>query len=155
MLNKVELIGHVGYDPKIGHLPDGRTVANFSIATTKSYRDKKTNEVIKKTLWHNCVAYGGLAEKYIAAYIKKGTLVHICGELHQPEPFQNAQGIMVSTYQIIVKEILSLSFNNGNAKNNHNEPHMAMNNGAEYHNAPVTVSNEPHEQYETETPPPF
>ena len=79
-LNKVLLIGRLGQDPEIRHTQDGRAVATFSIATNESWRDKEGNQQ-ERTDWHNCVAFGATAEKYIEPYVKKGTLVSIEGTL--------------------------------------------------------------------------
>ena len=75
-LNKVLLIGRLGQDPEIRHTQGGQAVASFSIATNESWRDKEGNQQ-EKTDWHNCVAFGATAEKYIGPYISKGTLVSI------------------------------------------------------------------------------
>ena len=61
MLNKVILIGHVGADPIVKKLENGTVVANFSIATDESYKDKN-GEKIKETYWHDITAWGKLAE---------------------------------------------------------------------------------------------
>ena len=79
-LNKVLLIGRLGQDPEIRHTQDGRAVATFSIATNEGWRDKEGNQQ-ERTDWHNCVAFGATAEKYIEPYVKKGTLVSIEGTL--------------------------------------------------------------------------
>ena len=73
-LNKVLLIGRLGKDPEIRHTKDGNAVATFSVATNESWRDKEGNQQ-ERTDWHNCVAFGATAEKYIEPYVTKGTLV--------------------------------------------------------------------------------
>ena len=79
-LNKVLLIGRLGQDPEIRHTKNGRAVASFSIATNESWRDKEGIQQ-ERTDWHNCVAFGPTAEKYIEPYVKKGTLVSVEGTL--------------------------------------------------------------------------
>ena len=79
-LNKVLLIGRLGQDPEIRHTKNGQAVASFSIATNESWRDKEGNQQ-ERTDWHNCVAFGPTADKYIEPYVKKGTLVSIEGTL--------------------------------------------------------------------------
>ena len=69
-VNKVILIGNLGKDPEVRYLENGAAVANFSIATSENYKDRKTGEKeVSQTEWHNIVAWRGLAE--IAASKKK------------------------------------------------------------------------------------
>ena len=60
-VNKVILVGHLGKDPEVRHLESGAAVANFSMATTESYKDKNGNRQ-DQTEWHNIVLWRGLAE---------------------------------------------------------------------------------------------
>ena len=79
-VNKVILVGNLGKDPEIRHLENGATVANFSIATSENYKDRKTGEKVSQTEWHNIVAWRGLAE-IAEKYLKKGQKVYIEGKL--------------------------------------------------------------------------
>jgi single-strand DNA-binding protein len=58
-VNKVILIGNLGKDPEVRHLENGAAVANFSIATSENYKDRKTGEKVSQTEWHNIVAWRG------------------------------------------------------------------------------------------------
>lgn len=78
-LNKVQLIGRLGKDPEVKHTQGGQTVANFSIATSESYKDKN-GEKKEVTEWHNIVLWRGLAE-VAEKYLHKGDLVYIEGKL--------------------------------------------------------------------------
>jgi single-strand DNA-binding protein len=78
-LNKVMLIGHLGADPETKVLPSGQTVANFSIATSESYKDQSGN-LVEKTEWHKIVVYGKLAE-ICKQYLKKGKQVYLEGKI--------------------------------------------------------------------------
>lgn len=78
MLNKAQLIGYVGKDPAIRYLADGKAVANFSVATTESWKDAGAKK--ERTDWHNIVIYGKLAE-IAGEYLKKGSLVYLEGRL--------------------------------------------------------------------------
>ena len=80
MLNKVTLIGRVGKDPEIKYTGAGKAIANFSIATSESYKDKQTNEKVEKTEWHNISAFDRLAE-VIGEYVKKGALLYVEGKI--------------------------------------------------------------------------
>ena len=78
-INKVILVGHVGKDPEVRYLDGGVAVANFSLATTESYKNKEGNKV-DQTEWHHVVAWRGLAE-IIEKYVKKGQLLYIEGKI--------------------------------------------------------------------------
>ena len=79
-VNKVILIGNLGKDPDVRYLENGAAVANFSIATSENYKDRKTGEKVSQTEWHNIVAWRGLAE-IAEKYLKKGAKVYIEGKL--------------------------------------------------------------------------
>ena len=79
-VNKVILIGRLGKDPEVRNLENGASVANFSIATTESYKDRTTGEKKEITEWHNIVLWRGLAE-IAQKYLHKGDLVYIEGKL--------------------------------------------------------------------------
>lgn len=79
-VNKVILIGRLGKDPEVRNLENGVTVANFSMATTETYKDRTTGERKEITEWHNIVLWRGLAD-VAAKYLHKGDLVYIEGKL--------------------------------------------------------------------------
>ena len=79
MLNKFLLIGNAGQDPEIKHLDSGVTVANFSLATNETYKDKNGDKVTQ-TEWHRIVLWRGLAE-VAEKYVRKGELLYIEGRL--------------------------------------------------------------------------
>lgn len=80
-LNRVELIGNVGNDPEIKSLNSGDRVANFSIATSESWKDKATGEKKERTEWHRvCVFNQGLIG-VIESWVKKGSKVYLSGQL--------------------------------------------------------------------------
>lgn len=78
-VNKAILIGNLGKDPVVRHLDSGASVANFSIATTESYKNRDGQRV-DQTEWHNIVAWRGLAE-VSEKYLKKGDKVYIEGRI--------------------------------------------------------------------------
>ncbi|MFK7973620.1 MAG: single-stranded DNA-binding protein [Rickettsiaceae bacterium] len=80
-LNKVTLIGNLGRDPEIRTTGDGREIANFSIATTESWKDKATGEKKDKTEWHRVVAFSEGLVRVIKNYVKKGSKLYIEGQL--------------------------------------------------------------------------
>jgi single-strand DNA-binding protein len=79
-LNQVNLIGRVGGDPEVRHLPNGDAVANLSLATSESWKDKQTGEKKEATEWHRITFYGKLAE-IVKQYVTKGSLLYIGGSL--------------------------------------------------------------------------
>jgi len=79
-VNKCILVGRLGKDPEVRHLESGTAVANFTMATTESYRDKNTGERKSITEWHQVVLWRGLAE-IAEKFLKKGALVYIEGKL--------------------------------------------------------------------------
>lgn len=79
-VNKVILIGRLGKDPEVRNLDNGAVVANFSIATSESYKDRTTGEKKEITEWHNIVLWRGLAE-ISQKYLRKGDMVYIEGKL--------------------------------------------------------------------------
>ena len=78
-VNKVILVGNLGKDPEIRYLDNGVAVANFSLATTESYKNK-SGERVSQTEWHNVVLWRGLAE-VAEKYLKKGASVYIEGKI--------------------------------------------------------------------------
>jgi single-strand DNA-binding protein len=78
-VNKVILVGNLGKDPEIRVIESGRKVANFPLATTETYKDKK-GERIENTEWHNVVFWGAIAD-VIEKYLKKGNQIYVEGKL--------------------------------------------------------------------------
>lgn len=79
-LNKVEVIGYVGKDPEIRYSPDGNPIANLSLATSESWKDKASGERKEKTEWHRIVVFGPLAE-IVGKYLHKGSQAYFEGKL--------------------------------------------------------------------------
>ena len=101
-LNKVTLIGFLGKDPDIRNAQDGSKIANLSIATSESWKDKNSGERKEKTEWHKVVIFneilGGVAEKYL----KKGSKVYLEGQL-QTRKWTDQQGQEKYTTEIAIK----------------------------------------------------
>ena len=71
-VNKVILIGNLGKDPEIRYTANGAAIANVTIATSESWKDKNTGEQVEKTEWHRVVFFNRLAE-IVGEYLKKGS----------------------------------------------------------------------------------
>ena len=89
-MQTVMLIGFLGKDPEIKYMPSGQAVANVSIATTESWKDKTTGETQEKTEWHRVVFFKRLAE-VVGEYLKKGSKIYVEGRL-QTRKWQDKQG---------------------------------------------------------------
>jgi single-strand DNA-binding protein len=99
-LNKAMLIGRLGQDPETRFLPDGKAVANFSVATGEKWTDKSTGEVKEQCEWHKCVAFGKTAE-IIAEYVRKGSQVYIEGKL-QTRKWDDKEGVTRYSTEILL-----------------------------------------------------
>ena len=80
-VNKVILVGNLGKDPEIRRTQDGRPIANLSVATSESWRDKATGERKEKTEWHRVVIFNEGLCKIVEQYLKKGSKVYLEGAL--------------------------------------------------------------------------
>ena len=89
-INKVILIGNLGNDPEVRYMPNGNAVANLSIATSESWKDRQTGEQQERTEWHRVVIFGKLAE-VAGQYLRKGSKVYLEGKL-QTRKWQDQQG---------------------------------------------------------------
>lgn len=79
-VNKVILVGRLGKDPEVRNLENGAVVANFTMATSETYKDRVTGEKKEITDWHNIVLWRGLAE-IAQKYLHKGDMVYIEGKM--------------------------------------------------------------------------
>ena len=102
-INKVILIGNLGQDPEVRYMPNGNAVANFSVATSESWKDKQTGESRDKTEWHRIVVFGKLAE-IVGEYVKKGTQVYLEGQL-QTRKWQDQSGNDRYTTEVVINPI--------------------------------------------------
>ncbi len=100
-VNKVIILGNLGKDPEVRFMPNGGAVANLTIATSESWKDKQTGEPKEKTEWHRVVMFGKLAE-ISGEYLKKGSKVYIEGSL-QTRKWQNQQGQDQYTTEVVVQ----------------------------------------------------
>lgn len=100
-LNKVLLIGNIGQEPDVKITKDGKKIANFSLATTQSWKIAGSNEWQKKTEWHRiCVLNEKLAE-ICEKFLSKGSKVYIEGQLAQEE-WTDKDGIKKNSFKIII-----------------------------------------------------
>jgi single-strand DNA-binding protein len=110
-VNKVILIGNLGADPEVKYMPNGNAVANVTIATTESWKDKQSGEQKDKTEWHRVVFFRRLAE-IAGEYLKKGSQVYVEGKL-QTRKWQDKNGNDRYTTEIIANEMQMLGGRGG------------------------------------------
>lgn len=101
-LNKVMLIGNVGKDPEIRRTQDGRPIANLSIATSESWRDKQTGEKKEKTEWHRVVIFNENLCKVVEQYVKKGSKLFVEGAL-QTRKWQDQAGVERYSTEVVLQ----------------------------------------------------
>jgi len=99
-VNKVILVGHLGQDPEVRYMPNGGAVANLTLATSDTWRDKATGEQKERTEWHRIVLFGKLAE-VAGEYLRKGSQVYIEGAL-QTRKWQDQSGQDRYTTEVVV-----------------------------------------------------
>lgn len=105
-INKVILVGNVGQDPEIRSIADGREIANFSLATSESWKDKTSGEKREKTEWHRVVIFSQGLVTIVKNYVKKGTKLYIEGSL-QIRKWTDNQGAEKFTTEIVLQNFNS------------------------------------------------
>jgi single-strand DNA-binding protein len=110
-VNKVILIGNLGRDPETRYMPNGEAVANITVATTDTWKDKTSGEKQEKTEWHRVTFYRRLAE-IVGEYLKKGSQVYIEGRL-ETRKWQDKEGKDRYTTEIIANEMKMLGSRSG------------------------------------------
>ncbi len=101
-INKVTLIGNLGADPEIKHTQDGRPIANLSVATTETWRDKSSGEKREKTEWHRVVIFSEGLCRVVEQYLKKGSKVYLEGSL-QTRKWQDQSGQDKYTTEVVLQ----------------------------------------------------
>jgi single-strand DNA-binding protein len=104
-VNKVILVGRLGRDPETRYTGGGQAVANFSVATDESYKDRN-GERQKRTEWHKIVVWGKQAE-IAQQYLKKGSLVFIEGRIQSRE-WQDKEGQKRTSFEIVANNFRML-----------------------------------------------
>jgi len=104
-VNKVILVGRLGRDPETRYTGGGQAVANFSVATDESYKDRN-GERQKRTEWHKIVVWGKQAE-IAQQYLKKGSLIFIEGRIQSRE-WQDKEGQKRTSFEIVANNFRML-----------------------------------------------
>ena len=131
-VNKVILVGNLGQKPEMRYTATQSAVANLSIATTESWKDKESGEMRDKTEWHRVVYFGKLAE-IVEKYLDKGSKVYVEGKL-QTRKWQDKSGADRWTTEIVGNELTMLDSRSGSQQNEFNQDDnssMGMNDSQE------------------------
>ena len=105
-INKVILIGNLGNDPDTRYTSGGAAVANISLATSESWKDRESGEQQERTEWHRVVFFGRLAE-IVSEYLRKGSQIYVEGRL-QTRKWQDKDGNDRYTTEIVANEMQML-----------------------------------------------
>ena len=110
-VNKVILVGNLGKDPEMRYMPNGDAVANITLATTDTWKDKTTGDKKEATEWHRIVFFRKLAE-IAGQYLKKGSQVYVEGSL-KTRKWQDKEGQDRYTTEIVGDEMKMLGSRQG------------------------------------------
>jgi len=105
-MQRMTFIGNLGADPDLRAMPDGKMVANVSVAVSEKWKDKNTGEMVERTEWLRCVAFGRLAE-IIGEYLKTGAKVYMEGKI-RTRKWEDKQGETRYTTEVVVNEMTML-----------------------------------------------
>jgi len=101
-VNKVILLGNLGRDPEIRSMQSGKKMASFSIATSKRWKDRSTQEQKESTSWHNIVVFNEGLVDVIEKYVKKGSKIYVEGEL-STRKYQDKEGNDKYTTEVVLQ----------------------------------------------------
>ena len=121
-VNKAILLGNLGRDPEIRSMQSGAKMASFSIATSKRWKDRNTQEQKEKTSWHNIVVFGDGLVDIVEKYVKKGSKIYVEGEI-QTRKWQDKDGNDRYSTEVILQGYNS----NLTLLDNRNNPQMSSN----------------------------
>ena len=125
-VNKVILLGNLGRDPDIRSMQSGSKMASFSIATSKRWKDRSTQEQKEKTSWHNIVVFGDGLVDIVEKYVKKGSKIYVEGEL-QTRKWEDKDGNDRYTTEVVLQgyncnlTLLDSRNNNSNTVDNQSQ----------------------------------
>ena len=124
-VNKVILVGNLGQKPEIRYTKDSKPIASFSIATSESWKDKTTGDMVEKTEWHNVTFFGRIAE-VAEQYLDKGSKVFVEGKL-QTDKWEDENGNKRSATKIIGNNMQMLDSRGSNNSSSFDESSTVQN----------------------------
>jgi single-strand DNA-binding protein len=115
MINKVILLGRLGRDPEIRELPNGKLVANVSLATSEVYNDRVTGERKENTEWHNLEMWDKHAET-ARQYLRKGSVLYVEGRIRTDKykDLQTGEEKQRTKVRVMNMQMLGTGFTGGN-----------------------------------------
>lgn len=149
-VNKVILVGNLGQEPEVRYMPNGGAVANITLATSESWRDKTTGEQKEKTEWHRVVLFGKLAE-VAGEYLKKGSQVYIEGKLNTRK-WTDQAGVEKYTTEVHVNVGGTMQMLGGKAEGGKPAQSSAQQSRPAQQNQPVAQNNEPPMDFDDDIP---
>ena len=105
-VNKVILVGNLGRDPEVKQLPSGSSIANLSVATSESWRDKASGERKERTEWHRVVVFSEGLVRICEQYLKKGSKVYLEGQL-ETRKWQDKDGNDKYSTEVVLRNFNS------------------------------------------------
>lgn len=128
-VNKVILVGNLGQDPEVRAMPNGTMVANISVATSESWKDKQTGQQQERTEWHKIVYYGNLAE-IVGQYLKKGSKIYVEGSLRTKKWQDKQTGQDKYSTEIVGSELQMLDSKGDTQSSQGYQPAQPMSGGS-------------------------
>jgi single-strand DNA-binding protein len=127
-VNKVILIGNIGKDPEVRYTPNGVAVANLTLATSESWKDKQTGENVERTEWHRVIFFQRLAE-IAGEYLRKGSKIYVEGRLQTRKWQDKTTGQDRYTTEIVGDnlQMLDSKGSNSNSENAYEKPSTMSN----------------------------
>ena len=107
-INKVILLGNLGQDPGVRYTAAGVPIANVSIATSNSWKDKNSGEMVEQTEWHKIVFFNRLAE-IVEQYLKKGSKIYVEGQLRTSSWEDKNTGEKKYRTEVVAREMQMLT----------------------------------------------
>ncbi len=149
-VNKVILVGNLGNDPDVRYTASGAAVANISIATSESWKDKNTGEQQDRTEWHRVVFFNRLAE-IVSEYLKKGSQIYVEGRL-QTRKWQDKEGHDRYTTEIVANEMQMLGGRGGGGSSNYEAPQQESAAPAAASNEKSATASAPNDDFDDDIP---
>ncbi|MBU2753067.1 single-stranded DNA-binding protein [Acidithiobacillus thiooxidans] len=117
-VNKVIILGHLGKDPEMRYMPDGKAIANFNVATSENFKDREGNKQ-ERTEWHRVVLFGRVAE-IAGEYLRKGSMAFVEGKL-QTRKWTDKEGQERYTTEIVGDRLQLVGPRNDGGANSGND----------------------------------
>lgn len=155
-INKVILVGNIGNDPEVKSMQSGDKVANFSVATSESWKDKATGERKERTEWHRVVVFNQGLINVCENYLKKGSKVYVEGQV-ETRSYENKDGQKVYTTEIVLRPFrgeITMLDSKGSSSGGFSAPSQGEYGGSSFGGAPAggKGSKAPVDELEDEIP---